>query len=895
MRCLCEIIEEVNLTTQLKILTACSDRLQTLTMNTNWIEYPELIRYIAKIYRYITSKASEIKLAEEIPLNESEILVTSFARWIDIILPKISEYYQSTEDLMNNLFVLVELIKFLNISCETFPYLWETNEQIISTITDICWKYLTGLIELKQSYQDDPKALESTTDDGDRISIDIFVILLFELLQLCLNSNIQLQQDDIKKSSSSPSSSLISPTDMVNLIQVLMKYIELTPEQYEHALFFGNQFIAAEEDDTLELSLRHTGKIFLKNLSTTSMKILITSILQIFNTELNKCCEIINFLPQNFSMNISTEIILKLESMIFILSSISRPIVKKYLKSIKSEISMSSSPSTFLTKHNNNNNNHHHNHIHKSNEKDEVITEDEIFQLSQIINTLVVTFYHLPSNIDTITSNELQTFRSLSIIRGAISKLFSTYSPLLIKYVDLKILISNCLQFSLLPSLGVNESSINLTEPLSSKLLHCRAFGEMMRIAAKTYGSMTVVSNEINDKILESSIRSFLELCPLCDDSTIHIPLEIITNILNILIQSLELEYQKSITEKNGSMISSKYLSEDTISRLTQIGLTIWSVYCSDPLALDIAKDMLSTTIQYCSFRSDSLTTFLEQFVPPMEHIIGEITGSQSNRIIANLSIKILVEGASRISTFSTYHNEAVYQLSNPAIQAIMRMMHFATDVECDIDIGEILKALVVLLSAKQFHINVLSNDMIEDLINETLLCIRSIFSKQLDYNYTPAMGALYQLVNHIPKIPIQKLQEYIQETVRIIMNSGKTNNYRNILIMGLVHIFNKNPFLIAESLGHLQVGDTNETALQYLIEVWFELHSQLESPYNLHVSTYGLIELIQMYSIQGVSTGFLLRTLRLIIETLPSVTRNENQTSQIVCIFFKLLTYLFT
>ena len=226
-----------------------------------------------------------------------------------------------------------------------------------------------------------------------------------------------------------------------------------------------------------------------------------------------------------------------------------------------------------------------------------------------------------------------------------------------------------------------------------------------------------------------------------------------------------------------------------------------------------------------------------------------------------------------------------------------MRIMHFATDVECDIDIGEILKALVVLLSSKLFNITLFSNDLLEDLTNETLLCIRAIFSKQLDYNYTPAMGALFQLINHIPKISIQKLQEYIQETVRIIMNSGKTNNYRNLLIMGLIHIFNKNPFLIAESLGHLKVNDANETALQYLIEVWFELHSQLESPYNLHVSTYGLVELIQMYSIQGVSTGFLTRTLRLIIETLPSVTRNEYQSSQIVsCICsnnFDLLSLL--
>jgi hypothetical protein len=897
LRCLNEIVEETNLTTQIKMLTTLSNRFHELSQNLPWKGDEtaiEVLCFIAKIYRKIATKASECKLADDILGHETEILVGSFGPWIEIVLMKLSETFQTSEEIFTNLPLLLEIIKFICIAFECFPYLYEVNEQtILPTITGLCWKYLICLIEMKHLNSEELKSYETASEDGDRVSIDIFVILIFELLQLCLGASGDNYHQDSSSSSSSP---LMGSNELMNLIRVLMRYIQLSSEQYDQATFSGNEFIAAEEDDTLELSLRHTGKIFLKNLSKTSFKDLMESIFQILETDLNEFNHLFATASPAIE-SISFEWVLKLEAMIFILAAIGRPIMKKYFKSIKGEMSVSCSPAPFVKRSQT--------QRHRK-EMEETINESDAMRLSQIIHTLVNNFYQFPSNAQELTPQEITSFSSLAIVRGGVSKLLTIFSPILVKFISLQPIISTSLNLSLLPSISPGERYHGISEPLSSRLLHCRAFGELLRIGSKTYGPMTITQNPSpgDQSLVQVALQSCIELCPLCNDSTIHIPLEIMTNLLNIVTQSFESEFQS--THQQGITSSAEtatHLSDDVIIHLVRIGLTVWSVYCYDPFALEMAKDMLFATVHTCSFRPNTLSIFLEQFIPPIEHFIGELVGNQSSKMISDLAVKLLAESVSQTSSFSSYGPEASQRLSLPAIQAIMRIMHFSTDVDGVIDVGDTLHSLVILLSSKYFTLTSFpqaGDDILDDFIQETLLCIRMIFTKCMDYNYSSAIGSLYQLVSHFPNHPLRHgqergsgYQEFIQQTVNLIMSLGKTNNHRNILIMGLVHIFNKNPLLIAESLGHIQLTNhsggeggrsvnTNETALQYLLEVWFELHPLLESPYSLSVSTNGLIELIQMYSLQGISSGFLIRVLRLLLETLPSVLRNETQSQEV-------------
>lgn len=866
LRCLSEIVEETNLTTQVKMLSALSNRLHQLTHSLSWKDSGELIRYIAKIFRKIATRASECKLADIIPKDENDILVNSFAPFIGILLIKLPDHYQTTIDIFSNLSLLLEIIKFICIAFEGFPYLCDENESVLSSVTALCWKYLISLIEMKHLSPEELKVYETTSEEGDRISIDIFVILVFELLQICLHSGRDWNNR-----------SMIGSTELVNLIRVLMRYIQLSSEQYEQACFFGNEFIAAEEDDTLELSLRHTGKIFLKSLSSSCFKELIESVLLIIETDLNDLHEV------HSSSILPPEWILRLEAMMFTLSAVGRSIVKKYIKATKTDMSVSCSPAPFSKQRHG----RHHGDA-------EGLTESDAIRLCQIIMTLVNRFYQDPTNSSRVSSDDISSFNSLSIVRGAISKLLTIYSPILVKFVSLQSVISTCISFSLLPSFNLDDPPLDttLSEPLSSRLLHCRGFGEMLRFASKNYGAMTITQNA-DGNFVQATLECCIQLCSLCNDSTIHIPLEIITVVVNIVAQSYEAEYE-FVTDGTISHPPGNYLSDEIITHLVRIGLTVWSLYCFDPFSLEMSKDMLFATLHASTFSAQSLTIFLDQFIPPVEHMIGELVGNQSNKTLSDLSIKLLADSISRSSLCSPYTSEAARRICLPTIQAMIRIMHFSTDVDGVIDVGEVLRSLIVLLSAKDFSVSFIPGDILEDLVGETLLCIRIIFTKLMEYNYLPAIGALCQLIIHFPNLTQSGgYQEYVQQTVNIILSLGKSNNHRNILTMGLIHIFNINPLLIAESLGHIKLNNTNETALQYLLEVWFELHPLLESPYSLTVSTNGLIELIRMYSLQGISSGFLIRVLRLLLETLPSVIRNESQTAQTVSIFLLISSLL--
>jgi hypothetical protein len=889
VRCLSEIIEETNLTTQIKMMSVLSRRLQELTYNLSWKEESsaDIIRYIAKIYRQIVSKASECQLADEtsIPPGEMEILMGSFAPWIEIVILKLSDNFQHTEEIFSNLSLLLEIMKFLSMAYDNFPYLCEvTDGTSLIAVTTMSWKYLFNLIEIKHLNPEELRGFETTSADGDRISVDIFVIVLFELLQICLSS---------RDTSSGNGNEFIDLNDLMNLIRVLMRYVQLSSDQLEQAHCNGNEFIAAEDDETLELSVRHTGKIFLKNLvSQTSLKNLMDSLFQILESDLTELQQLLAPLASHLysSESLTIDLILKIEAMMFALSAIGRPVIKAYLRSMKGEMSVSTTPAIIKKSRS------------RHGKKGDTITDGHAMRLSQIIGTFVELFYQYPSQTQAFSQQELRCFMSLSVVRGAISKLLTTYCPLLVEYLPFQSLISTCLHFSLLPStdqpIGHHRE---FSEPLSSKLLHCRAYGEMMRIAAKSHGPLSITHLNPNENALQIALQSCIELSPLCNESTIHIPLEIITNLLRIITQSVEIDL-KSLQMNPASQMT-PLPNAGIIDSLGRIGTTVWSIYCFDPFALEMAKEMLGALVHVCSYGADSLTAFLQQFLPPMDHLIGELVGNQSSKTISDLSVKLLVEGISRTSPSSPYSPEASHRISLPAIQAIIRIMHFSTDVDGLVDVGETLRAVIILFSSKHFNAQHLPTDLIDELVRETLLCIRTIFTKLMDYNYSCAVGCLCQLIIYFPhhlggdgemgrprggsesNIRRGCYQEYIQQIIHIIVSLGHASNHRNILIMGLVHIFNKNPFLIAESLGHMQLTGTNETALQYLLEVWFDLHPLVESPYHLSVSAHGLMELIRMYSAQGISSGFLIRVLRLLLETLSSVISHEIQTAQEVSV----------
>lgn len=267
--------------------------------------------------------------------------------------------------------------------------------------------------------------------------------------------------------------------------------------------------------------------------------------------------------------------------------------------------------------------------------------------------------------------------------------------------------------------------------------------------------------------------------------------------------------------------------------------------------------------------------SFLDHFLPPLQHVVGEIMVNESSKVLATMGIKLLVDAASRPPSVSQSFR-AVNFLAMSSTNEIIRIFHMASEKGGDVDVGDTIHSFACLLSAKSLDLSFMSVEMGTDLSNHILRSVELIFADSKEYHFQVAVAAIYQIINHfltVCNIPL--LQNLLQFMVTFVSKSGKTNTHRNILLMGIIHIFNRSPLLIAQTLSLFQIS-SEESALQYLIDVWFDLHPQIESPYNLHVSSHGMVELIKIYCDRGASSGFLTRIFRILLTTLAGVVKNE-------------------
>jgi hypothetical protein len=114
-----------------------------------------------------------------------------------------------------------------------------------------------------------------------------------------------------------------------------------------------------------------------------------------------------------------------------------------------------------------------------------------------------------------------------------------------------------------------------------------------------------------------------------------------------------------------------------------------------------------------------------------------------------------------------------------------------------------------------------------------------------------------------------------LQHLVRLISTAKRDENNRNILTMGIVHIFCRNPQLVASALSGLTLPGGGD-GLTFMIDTWFELHPLLESRYNRHISSLGMMHVMEMYLAQGVGEAFLHRVLQSVVQAVGAVENDD-------------------
>jgi hypothetical protein len=847
--CLCEIMGDTDLSDQLKIISNCHSLLVHIVSDIDRDEV-DFMRSVTKMYRVVACRVSDCKMAEENTPEVDEAVGGIFQEYLDVVC-KWLKLCTDVDDMICSSGILVEMIRFICLLVDMYPDMCaagnadEEYAPYIQSIIERCWSLLNALIQVytenisgDECNTSGAKMMEfmhQASEDGDRIGIDMLIIYLFEALRGSFHIRDSL---------------LASPIDagsMSELVLILTRYMQLTPQQLYQYVNAGNDFISSEEDENCELSVRHGGHDFISQVGGGSTKIMFAAVLK--NTE-----EQLELMPTDGGVLGETDVIW-LEAVLFSFSAIAKKFVKKVAKMSRADLtiaqpstppSSSSSPRPSLSE-----------------------TDTDVFRVVNILRKLLRMFYvDFGNSLD----SEHASSQMLCIVRGAISKSLRCYASILPMRVSMRPIIHTMLQLLA----GTTQEGVQFEEILTARLQHCQALAALLQVAARQFGSETTLEEE---HLVDSVINSCLTLCMECSDCTIHIPLETITMVISITVTALG-----DIVGADGADLSQlslpNYIARESISRLVNAGLAIWSNYCYDPFVLEVSREMLNIVIKYCSFSDDLVHQFSADFIPPIESAISSAKTGSSQKIICDAAIKLLVDAsAPEVNKFTT----CSAALALPALDAINTMMQISLSAsrqsDACIDVGDTLYTFCALLSTG--NITALQKNISEDLAigicRNVVLCVNAIFETGVDYNYAAALGSFCHLLTTFAEcVDPSSVKATLQCVIGVAMETSKSNNRRNIIVMGLVHVFSRCPLMLAEILTSLRISQ-DETALHFLLEDWYALHPHLESEYSLRVSSMGMIEVIRLYSAQGVSEGFLVRTLRALLAKLPTLLNHDD------------------
>jgi len=817
-RCVCEIVEDTSFMDQINVLTSLHSRLRYIAESADRSEV-ELLRCIGKVYRVVATKVRDCKLADDFTADVDNAVTGVFESWLSTVCLW-SIACVEVEDIMTSLGVLVEIARFIGVVVETFPLMCGANSSAVQSAMHSAWRFLHVLVRLRGD--EEAEALSGVdwsqiAHDGDRLGVDVLVIHLFEMLKACFN--VPTQQSKIGK---------LNTDDMSQLILVLMQYFRLTPEQLNQIVSSGNEFIASEQDDSYELSMRHAGRLFLIEVYGSSPRTVFDSLLNTVERELKVGL-------QGFQkMEVSFEMATWFEAVLLAFISISRPFLKRHVRSQRAVDSARSS-------------------VSKSK-----ITDYDISRVVEVLRVLTDTFNVVPP----ITGRTEEQNALFSVVRCAVSRTVTAYACLLAPHVDLSHLILTTVEL---------VSPNYKQESHAARLEHCRALGELLNAAAKHFGSVQVMNGLQG---LDRCIQGCISMCTDCTDATIHIPLESVSVFLRVANTATD--------ERHDSSSAPRYMSNESVSSLVQVGLAVWSNYCYDPFALEVAREMMLYLVQYCLSRKEELSVFCEHYMAPLEHLIDSVTSGESgSKSICDMAIKLLVDAAARRNDDENSSNDV---LVVPSLRAIVGVMSTYVRSDGCVDIGDTLFSLLCLLSTTTLNLNNAPEELKRSLSAVSLQCVQQIFASFNEYMYSAAMGTMCQIATRLKDFTSEEtLHKLLQCALDIVLNTGRGNNHRNIVIMGLVHIFCRNPVLVGRALNSVRVSP-QQTALQYFFEAWYCLHPKLESPYSLAVSTAGLVEATRLYSQQGSSSGFLIRTLKVLLSTLQTLLLNDPSASAQLC-----------
>lgn len=872
-RCLCEILEEATFQSQVDILLGCHASLRLIATGVDRSQV-HIVRNIAKVYRIVAFRVCDARLANDFTSEGDERMMAVFSSCMADMVQWCAQG-MAAADILESLGVRIEVAQLLAVVAESFPALCSqeleltgetssaaTTCNMLGAITHLAWGHLQALRDVQGEGESEFSG-GHVAHDGDRIEVGVFVMHLFELLKVCINIAAQLQH--------SRAAAALQQSDLNGLIGMLVQFMQLSEEQVEQHLAEGNDFVAADQDDSMELSLRHTGCDFVHEMYMSSPDLVFEAIVSRVESDV---VDFYAFLLAESEQGGAGEVqlghgvllqravlieerrLVRLEASLFALRCMGRKFTKRFLRSQQGD---AADPATQTLAR---------------------AVQREVERLQLLLGGLVNTFFN-DNFLALATSSPCERgsdSSKLSICRGVTSSLLFSFSQIL-PPASLRFLLTVLTQFS--------SAALAQVECIATRLYHCSALGALSSLAAKHFS----YSDLVTDNVFELALQSLVDICTNSQDCTVHIPLENIAHLLSTAAQSLCACPDPSAPH---------FLSPLAVQQLVLLGLATWSSHRKDPFAVEIAQEMVLALLSalnidgHCSAgqlgSAERLGLFCEVYFPRLEEIVADMRASESSKTLGDTALRSLVQSMSTQPCNSAISaapaavgggegSTIISVLAGPTLQAVCRvcdlsLQSYSQDAAADdglrLDIGETLRSLSLLLSSRGLDVSCLEAGLRAQVVSAMLQAARQVLSVAEEFNYSAVCGSLGLLLVHFSGDMSAEdqatVRAVLQHVVQLIHAAPRSDNNRNLLTMGVVHIFCRDPGLVTSSLGCLSLpGGGN--GMSFMIDVWFELHTRLESRYNRHVSALGMLHVLELYLQQGVGEAFLRRLLQLVVQ----------------------------
>lgn len=816
LRCIFVICDENQCNDHIAIVTACLSHIQGIFGSVDKGE-TILLRYAARVVRCCSERVCEARMSSGIDDENLECVQAFVSTWSQFATSWIRSCIEQNHVLAVTP-ILVELIKSLAPMMEAFP---EYCSEVFATATHCACTLLCAIRDdqIRRNREVSSSLDQGYSTDGDRLDNDMLALHLFEMLCVGLSDEggARLLHENLDR-----------------LVVMLTEFMQLTSDQREQLSSEGNEFVAAEEDDCCDVSLRQSGvEIFTEVCkSCSSNPSIFSSLFSIVGRELQAALLTYGQTAAGGGTVATATVeqaVFKVEGVLWTLSAIGTRYMKVVGRARRARASGAGRKAAAL---------------------EAALTAAPASGVVSLVGGMLQSL--LQGGVGPSGASPVLQARALSLF-AIFSELFPPAAQ------D--------------AAAGAGLALAGSAPLLALRLQGCRAVSKIVRSVLRSCGGEAGGGgdglNVFSAAFVRAAVDAFAALAPLCDANTIHFPVEGMAVVIS--------SNQAALADP--SML-------DLLEKISVVGVGVWNTFPSDGLVTDVVGQMFSALLR---IRSEEGVRILANSLLPM---VGRVMAAQAGASVSlplPLVLEALVGHLARVGVACCVHGA---QSGSGALAAInvnvlklvadlARRSHGYEKHDCLQAANKIMSRPGVAAAVGAVASSP-SSAVLEDgaAFPSVLLsgAVSAITSSLSDSSTADCTGAAVGTFCHV----VLNFSAGFSEAdvagafAALVTTLAETQSQyvRYSITMGLVHLFARNAEFTARMISLVQMAPREGApgALGLTLNMWRGLHVSVGSLYCQLVSSFGLLRLTELLSKHEANHAFAKQVLELLLSGLPEV-----------------------